>query len=209
MLKRLLPRETCFFDYFEQLGNLIVQTCESFAELCAKGNDLPARTGRIKELEHQADQITYTCINALHRTFITPIDRSDIHHLAKHLDDVIDSVDAAASRIFLYEISEIRPEAVEMSQVLVRSAKRIQEALQALRDMANHDKINDCCIAIHELENECDALLRAALGRLFKEEQRSPIYIIKWKEIFELLELAADQSEDVADIIEGIVIEAS
>ncbi len=198
-----------FFDYFEQMARLIVQICEAFAELCAKGNDLPARTARIKEIEHQADGITYKCIDALHRTFITPIDRMEIHHLAKHLDDVIDSVDTAAARMVLYEITDIRSEAVEMAKVLVRSGKLIQETIRYLRDLSDQDKINELCIAIHGLENESDALLRAALGRLFKEEERSAIYVIKWKEIFELLERAADQCEDVANIIEGVVIEAS
>ena len=209
MFRRLLPREMSFFDYFERVGSLITQTCEAFAELAARGDDLASRTARIKELEHQGDQETYQCIKALHSTFITPIDRADIHHLIKHLDDVIDSVDGAAARISMYEIHEIRPEAGEMAKVLVAAAYKIEEALRYLRDMSDHNKITECCIAIHQLEKECDSLLRSALGRLFKEEQQNAFYVIKWKEIFEYLERATDQCEDVANIIEGVVIEAS
>lgn len=208
MFKKLLPRETSFFDYFEAHSALILEACQAFAELAQDGQKMPEIIARVKEIEHKADDITHQCIQALHHTFITPIDRHDIHRLIKHMDDVIDSIDAASARIALYEIQEMRPEAREFGDVLVRAATVIGEAVSALRNIGNISSIHDRCTAIHQLENEADNIHRASLVRLFKEGG-DPFRLIQWKEILEYLERAADQCEDVANIIEGVLIEAS
>jgi len=208
MFRRILPREVCFFDYFEQLAVMIIQACEAFRELAEGKADNVAQSARIKDIEHQADTVTHKCIEEINKTFITPIDRVDIHTLIKRLDDIIDSVDACASRIMLYEITEMRHEALQLAEVIVRAAFELEVALKGLRNLKNTPIIEEKLISIHQLENDGDTILRAALMRLFKEEDR-PIQIIKWKEIFERLEKATDRCEEVANIIEKIVIEAS
>jgi hypothetical protein len=209
MFGSLLPKEVCFFDYFEKHAAMTINACRAFLELTeGKKENIAEEAARIKEIEHQADNLTHRCIEELNKTFITPIDRVDIHQLIKRLDDIIDSVDAATSRIALYELVEMRPEAQQLASVLLRAMMEIELALKGLRKIKNVESIKEQLIAIHERENEGDAILRAALTRLFKEEDR-PIMVIKWKEIFERLEKATDRCEEVANIIEKIVIEAS
>jgi uncharacterized protein len=207
MLKRILPKEYSFFDFFDRHILVTARVCQELLDLTSSGQNITARVELIHKLEHEADQITHECIEALHKTFITPIERTDILQLIKQLDDILDAIDAACSRIELYGIVEMRQEARELAEVLVISVSEIKGALQCIRNLKNIDKINQHCIAMHELENKGDTLLRSALIRLFQEDQ--PILIIKWKEIFERLEKAVDRCENVANIIEGIVISAS
>ncbi|HBF34241.1 TPA: DUF47 domain-containing protein [Candidatus Sumerlaeota bacterium] len=209
MFKRLLPKETSFFDHFERHIALTMQACQEMLALTSDGSTLATRAENIANLERQADEVTHQCIEALHRTFITPIDREYIHRLVKRLDDIIDSVYDAASHIQLYEVHSIRPEAREMVEILVHATKEIQEALVRMRDLRNAEAINDKCIEIYQFENDADQIMRKALARLFKEESDRPIEVIKWKEIFEHLEKACDRCEDVANVIQTIVIEAS
>lgn len=209
MFRRLLPREVGFFDYFEELARLSTEACQAFLELTEGMSDHPAQAARIKDIEHRADDVTHTCIGELNKTFITPIDRVDIHQLIKRIDDIVDAVDSCTSRIAVYELSEMRPEAGQLARVLLRASIDIEEALKGLRNLKRSDGITERLIAIHQHENEGDAILRAALARLFKEEHDNPILVIKWKEIFERLERATDRCEEVANIIEKIVIEAS
>ena len=208
MFSRLLPKKVCFFEYFEQHAEMMIKTCEAFLVLAEGNVDAPTQAARIKEIEHQADDLTHKCIEELNKTFITPIDRVDIHQLIKRLDDVVDSVDACTSRIALYELAEMRPEARQLAEVLLAAANRISDAVKGLRHLQHVDEIKGHLIYIHQMENEGDTILRAALTRLFKEET-DPILVIKWKEIFERLEKATDRCEEVANIIEKIVIEAS
>jgi len=208
MLRNLLPRNTDFFDLFERHAALTVEACKQFQALTRPGADMDALAKRINGLENEADDVTHRCIEELHKTFITPIDRYDIHNLIKRMDDVIDSLDAATAWIGLYEIREIRPEAGEFADVLVRAATEVGLAIEGLRNMKNAKAITDHCIGIHDLESEGDAILRKAIIRLFKEETDT-ILVIKWKEIYERLEKATDRAEAVANIIEGLVIEST
>jgi len=209
MFRRLLPREISFFNYFEQSSKLSIEVCRELNAIAMNPSELVSHVNRIKEIELQADNITHECIEALHRTFITPIDRADIHQLIRHQDDIIDSVNSVASRLILYEITDIWPELKQFAEVLVKATTEIDRAVGQLRNR-NKGKliIEDCCQAIHEAENEADRILRSSLARLFREE-KEPLLVIKWKEIIERLEKASDRCEDVANIIEGIVIEAS
>lgn len=208
MFRHLLPKEVCFFDYFEQHVALTLTACKEFLTLVGGRMDYAAQATRIKEIEHQGDDLTHRCIEALNKTFITPIDRVDIHALIKRLDDILDSVDATASRMALYELTETRAEALQLAEVLVKAVEATQVAVKGLRGLKNVDAIMAQLIAIHQLENDGDSILRVALARLLREEAR-PIEVIKWKEIFERLEKATDRCEEVANIIEKIVIEAS
>ncbi len=207
MLRSILPKEFGFFDFFEQHIAVTIKACQEFQKLTSTSGDSEGSMQRIKDLEHEADEITHRCMEALQKTFITPIERSDIQILTKRLDDIIDSVDGATSRIHLYGISEIRPEAKELADILVSATSEIQQALKALRNMKNAESIKQKCIAVHGYENKGDDILRSALLRLFKENDA--MLVIKWKEIYERLEKAIDRCEDVADIIEGVVISST
>ncbi len=209
MLKHFLPRETSFFTFFEQHSQLSMDACKEFHELSAKPGELALRVNRIKQIEHRADDVTHSCIDALHNTFITPIDRADIHRLMRKLDDIVDSVDSAASRMVLYELTTFRPEFRQLTEVLVTASGHIDTAVRSLPKLSKEgDAIQKACIAVYQAENDGDELLRSALVRLFKEET-DPVMIMKWKEIFERLERATDRCQEVANIISGIVIEAS
>ena len=208
MFRKLLPQEVGYFDFFERHADLSVKACRELDAMLADNSDMAARAARIKELEREADLITRACMDALHRTFITPIDRSDIHKLIQRLDDIVDSVESTASRMMLYEVNEKPAEAKALTAVLVRAAEEIALALPGLRNMKNAEEIKQHCVALYELENEGDNIMRNALAKLFKEE-RDPIALIKWKELYERLEKATDRCEAVASIIQSIVIEAS
>ncbi|MBI4229903.1 MAG: DUF47 domain-containing protein [Planctomycetes bacterium] len=206
MLGRLLPRETSFFDLFEKHAAITVQGAIEFQNLMADSSGTAHKCKRIKEIEHEADTITHACVEALHKTFITPLDRDEIYRLITKLDDVMDYIEAASERIALYDLTSMTQDAKDLASVLVRATQGVEEAIHGLRNLADAREIVRKCIEINRLENEGDAVLRTAVARLFREE-KDPIQIIKWKEIYENLENATDRCEDVANIIEGIVLE--
>lgn len=206
MFGRLLPRETSFFDFFEQHAALTLEGARELLSLASTGANVSAKAKRIKEIEHETDTITHRCVEALHKTFITPIERDDIHRLITRMDDIMDFVEAAAERLALYELNLMTPELKDLADVLVRMVTDMQEALKLLRNMKNADAVVKKCIDINRLENDADAILRGAVARLFREE-KDPITIIKWKEIYENIENATDRCEDVANIVEGVVLE--
>jgi uncharacterized protein len=207
MLKRFLPKEYSFFDFFEKHAKLTTEVCQQLLEMATTSQDIHGYVSRIHELEHEADKVTHECIEALHRTFITPIERTDILQLIKQLDDILDAIDATCSRIELYGITQMRSEAKELADILVASMVEITGGLVCMRNLKNIQKINEHLMVIHDLESKGDTILRSALIRLFQEE--NPILIIKWKELFERLEKAVDRCENVANILEGIVISSS
>jgi predicted phosphate transport protein (TIGR00153 family) len=205
---RLLPRDESFFDEFEKQGRKTVEGCAALVALVEAPVDIEAQAKNISDIEHECDRITHAVVAKLHTTFITPLDRNDIHRLISKMDDVMDLVEAAAERLVLYDIREMTKEASALARVLLASSERVFEAVSGFRDLKHPQKILATCIEINRLENEADALLRGSLARLFREE-KDPIYILKWKEIYELLETATDRCEDVANIIEGVVLENS
>ena len=209
MFKRLLPRETSFFAFFEQTTKLAIDACSEIDALAANPSEMTLRVCRVEEIEHQADEVTHQCIDALHATFITPIDRAHIHKLIKRIDDIIDTVDSTAARIKLYQLKEFYPEVRQLTQVLLAQVRQIDAAVRHLPHLNKQgDAINACCLAVYQHEREADEILRVALLDLFSNT-KDPIHIIKWKEVFERLERATDRCQEVANIISGIVIEAS
>lgn len=206
MFGRLLPREASFFDFFEQHSALTVDGAKEFVSMVSTTANLEAKAKRIKEIEHETDVITHHCVEALHKVFITPIERDDIHRLITRMDDIMDFVEAASERIALYEIREMTPEVKDLADTLYRATVAVAEACKGLRNLKDTASILKKCVDINRLENEADAILRRAVARLFKEE-KDPIQVIKWKEIYENLESATDRCEDVANIIEGVVLE--
>jgi hypothetical protein len=205
---RFLPREESFFDEFEKHAQKTVEGCRVLVEM-AQGK-VPAAEAcpRIKVIESECDQITHHVVERLHKVFITPIDRNDIFRLISKMDDVMDFVEAAAMRIALYEVKSDSKELWDLGRVLLAGAERISEAVAGMRNLKHPELILEKCVEINRLENEADVQLRGVIAKLFKEE-KNPIEVIKWKEIFELLETATDRCEDVANIIEGVVLENS
>jgi uncharacterized protein len=205
---RLLPREESFFDDFEKHALKTVEGCRTFVEM-AQGK-IPAAEAcpKIKVIENECDHITHHVVERLHKVFITPIDRNDIFRLISKMDDVMDFVEAAAMRVALYDVDSNNQTLWDLSRVLLSGSERISEALVGMRNLKHPELILEKCVEINRLENEADVQLRGAIARLFKEE-KDPIQVIKWKEIYELLEVATDRCEDVANIIEGVVLENS
>lgn len=206
MFGRFLPRETSFFDFFEQHAGLTIEGTKEFLSMVTTGANIAAKCRRISDIEHETDTITHRCVEALHKTFITPIDRDSIHRLITKMDDVMDFVEAAAERIELYELTVMTGDVRDLADVLHRSALQVEQAMGGLRHLKDPQATLKLCIDINRLENEADAILRRSVARLFKEE-KDPIVVIKWKEVYENLEMGTDRCEDVANIIEGVILE--
>jgi predicted phosphate transport protein (TIGR00153 family) len=205
---RLLPHDASFFGHFEQLGHKTVEGCRAFLDMVENPTGLDARAERIKGMEHECDDITHAVVAALHKTFITPFDRNDIYTLVTRMDDIMDLVEAGADRLALYDLPRMTEEVGELARCLVSSAEHVLGAVSSIRNLGRPNGILQHCIEINRLENVADGILRSALARLFREE-KDPIAVIKWKEIYETLEAATDRCEDVANIIEGVVLENS
>jgi uncharacterized protein Yka (UPF0111/DUF47 family) len=203
---RLLPREDDFFGLFERHAALTVDGAQEMRRLVQGGENVHARAARIKELEHETDRITHACVERLHKTFITPFDRDDIHRLITRMDDVMDYIESAAGAVMLYELTDMTVPARELADVLVRSTESVAVAVGGLRTVKQSQGILDACIEINRLENEGDEILRRALADLFRGAT-DPLLVLKWKEVYEALENATDRCEDVANIIEGVVLE--
>ncbi len=180
--------------------------CELFLELARGSDDIPGLCANIKAVESACDKVAHDTSAALHRVFITPLDRNDIYRLISKMDDVMDLVEGAARSIDMYEMRESSPLLVDMATTLLTSAKRVAEAVKGLRDLKHTGQILEDCVEINRLENQADAQLAQAISWLFGNN-KDPITIIKWKEVFEMIEMATDSCEDVANIIEGVVIE--
>ena len=202
MAFRLIPRETRFFDDFVAMAEQIRVGATMLEEMLAPDKPIWDKADQIKEVEHKCDFLTHEIIQRLHRTFVTPLDREDIHELARSLDDVMDAIDASAAVVRLYSIERVRPDARELVRIIKASTDQMVKALKALE---RRDGVAEPAVEINRLENEADRVHYAAVRRLF-EEERDPIVIMKWKEILDFLEDATDRCEDVANAVEGIVV---
>lgn len=207
MLTKLMPKSDDFFSDFESQAATVVGGAKLLAALLEDFTDVPKKCQAIKDLEHQADDVTHRAFSRLHTQFITPFDRSEIHRLLSRIDDVLDLADAAAERLGLYDIETVLPEARELAAVLVLQVEKMEEAVKGLRNMKKHpEKILDACREVNVLENQADSLLRRTMAKLFKRGN-DPLTVMKWKEIIDLIESATDRAEDVANVIEGVVLE--
>jgi predicted phosphate transport protein (TIGR00153 family) len=180
-----------------------VQAAGVLHELVHNFADARAKVSAIKELEHQGDQVTHEIVRKLNTTFITPMDREDIHALATRLDDVLDYIDAAAERLVVYRIKEPTSACRAMADVIVSITHAMDRAIRCLRTM--EAGFHEHAVEVNRLENNADTLLRESLAAMF-EEQHDPIEVIKWKEIYETMEVVTDRCEDVANVIEGIIL---
>jgi uncharacterized protein len=208
MLKKLMPKSDEFFDDFDAQCAVTVEGTRMLHALLSDYRDVAARVQALKDLEHKGDEVTHTAFNRLHKQFITPFDRAQIHTLLGRIDDVLDLANAAASRLHYYEIEASLPDAAELARVLVLSAEKVREVVAALRLIKQPEQIIAGCKDIKKLEAQADEALRAGVGRLFKSGVDT-LTIIKWKEIYDLIETATDKCLDVANVIEGVVLEHS
>jgi predicted phosphate transport protein (TIGR00153 family) len=206
MLGKFFGREAVFYSLFEEHAALTIEGTAELLALVTTNANIGARAKRISDIEHATDKITHRCVEILHKSKSTPIDRDSIHRLITRMDDIMDFVEAAAERIELYELTTMTGDVRDLADVLHRSAQQVQVAVRGLRKLENPQATLRVCIDITRLESEADAILRRAVARLFKEE-KDPIAVIKWKEIYENLESASDRCEDVANIIEGVILQ--
>jgi hypothetical protein len=202
MAFRLIPREEKFYTDFQLLAAELKRGARLLEEMLEPERPVWDKADEIKEVEHKCDFLTHEIIQRLNRTFVTPIDREDIHELARSLDDVMDAIDACAAVIRLYRLSAVRFGARELARVVSASTVEIRKAIAALsegKSLATH------AVEINRLENEADRLHQQAVVRLFDEET-NPIVVMKWKETLDFLEQATDRCEDVANVIEGVAV---
>ncbi|KYF75728.1 Pit accessory protein [Sorangium cellulosum] len=201
-----LTRDAVFFDALADHAQRSVAASELLLEMLDRLDDAQAFAKKISDLEDEADKITHGCLAALHQTWITPLDREEIHALITRLDDVLDCIEAASVRLVLFEIDSPLPEARQLAQAVVESCTVMSSAVQALRDIKRQPNLLELCVEINKLENKADGHYRAALAALFRKGN-DPLLVMKWRDIYDLLENATDRCEDVANIIEGIVLE--
>jgi len=200
-----MPQDEDFFELFERAAGNAHEGAGLFIEFLQSFDGLEQRAKRIKDIEHNGDKITHEVIDRLNRTFITPIDREDIHELACRIDDIIDLIDTCVNRMVIYKVRQANPEAIDLARCLHHATGLIVEAVSLLRDLKNGKRINEKCIAIQTQENEADKIMQSALANLFAKNN-DPIEIIKWKDLYEEIESATDRCEDVANVLDQIVL---
>jgi predicted phosphate transport protein (TIGR00153 family) len=199
---RLIPREEKFYADFLALADELQRGSHQLEEMLAPEQPIWDKAEEIKEVEHKCDFLTHEIIQRLNRTFVTPIDREDIHGLARSLDDVMDAIDASATLIRIYRLGTVRFGARELARIVSACVKEVRQALKALEQ---HKGLMAHAIEINRLENEADRTHQQAVTRLF-EEERDPIAVMKWKETLDFLEDATDRCEDVANVIDGVMV---
>ena len=208
MFAKLIPREGRFFDLFNAHAAQIVEGSHALVQLMANPQAPTGPAEAIDHAERSADKITHETISLLHRTFITPIDRDQIHQLINNMDDILDLIQDAAESMVLFDIRRTTPEAQQLAQICQMTCDRVKAAVGLLSDLRNPDAIMKTCEEIDRLESDADRVMRSAISRLFREESDVK-QLIKLRSIYELLELITDRCEDVANLIEGIVLENS
>ena len=201
----LLPRDTVFFDLFENLASHAVQAAENLAQLAKSFPEISGPLQRIREEEHAADQLAHTALDRLDRTFITPFDREDIHTLIGELDDIVDTIDALAKRFPLFHVKQMEQGFVQQADLLVEATRVLRDAVGRLRKDRKLEKLSKQLIDIHHKESLGDDNHHAAMSRLF-DGSTEPLEVIKWKELYDYIEEAIDGCEDVGNTLERIVL---
>lgn len=203
---RLLPKEEKFFVMFYEQADTIVEAADLLVNIVRDYTDVDRKVMEMNKIEHKADEITHRIAAKLNTTFITPLDQEDIHDLASAVDDIVDYIDATVERMALYKIGKPTEDAIHLANIIHRA---VVETRSCISELGNHKKRNatmkQCWIEINRLENEGDTASRAAIAKLFETESNA-VEVIKWKEIYEHLETTIDKCEDVANILEQIVL---
>ena len=203
-MKFLFPKQIDFFELFDHAARNVIKGASLLVAVLQDMDNLEMISKEVRESEKEGDMMTHDIIRKLNKTFITPIDREDLHALATKIDDVIDMIWACVDRFTLFRLSEPTKEAIDMAKEILTTTEMMSKAIIALRDK-KYSFVQEYCIEINSLENRVDRLYRDALVKLF-EEVKDPIAIIKWKEVYEYLENASDACEDVANILEAIIL---
>ena len=203
MIFGLLPREEAFFDLFKQAAHNVIEGSRLLKELMEDYTTVQQKIERIKEVEHIGDGITHDIALRLNQTFLTPLDREDIHDLASALDDILDAVEAAADRFAIYKIAQPTESAIRLADILYRASVAVGRGVDHIA--MSHEEVKEYGVQVNSLENEADRVSRDAISELF-EKETNPIAVIKWKEIYETFEEGTDRCEDVANVIECIVL---
>src|SRR5947207_9302282 len=202
---RLIPRETKFVRMFRDVSQNLTEGASLLHDILKNPQDLPVRINKLQEIEHRGDDMTHDIIRALNQTFITPFDREDIHALSSSLDDVLDYVNSAATRMKLYRIITPPPAAAALAALIVTQAEELSKGVSLL---GKDQKVLDHCVEVNRLENEADRVSRKAIAELF-ENEKDPIQLIKIKELYEVLEMATDKAEDAANVLEAVVLKST
>ena len=208
MFGRLMPREGRFFDLFNEHANELVHAARELQALIAQGDDVKRRAYEIESIEKRGDKIAHTAIQLLHKTFITPLDRDDIHHLVSKMDDILDVIEDTSQSIYAYDVSSITPEARRLAELCVCCVEKVKDAVGMLRKMDNAPAIMIVCQDIDRYESEADHVMRDAMAKLFRDEADVK-QVMKMRSVYEMLETVTDRCEDVANVIQGIVLENS
>lgn len=205
---RLIPREEKFFDMFEEGGKNLLAASIALFDLIDNYENVEEKVQHLTDLEHVGDGIIHKIFGQLHKTFVTPLDREDIALLAHSLDDVVDFIESAADMMLIYRVRETTPAAKELALRIVRVAEEVSKAMPKLRTKKLLMGVLEHCIEINRLENEADDIMRGALAELFEKctNGESVVEAIKWREIYEQLESATDRGEDIANVLEGVVL---
>lgn len=203
-----VPRSRVFFDLLDKLAETADRGAGMLLEAADDSVDLEALRARIKVVEHEGDQITHETIQQINRSFITPLDREDIHTLVCRLDDILDLVDTAISRIVMYKIDRLTDDAKAMIRNLVKATGVVVQGVRRLRAARGYEDILTCCIEIHTCENEGDRLEHVAIASLF-DQHADPLTIIKWKDVYQDLEAAVDRCEDAANVLETLALKSA
>ena len=200
----LIPKEEKFFKLIKDMTENIIDGAKLLKDMLDNFDNPNESQRKIKDVEHKGDSITHDIIQMLNKTFVTPLDREDIYALASKLDDILDLIDASSQRVIMYNVDSIPSEAKSLGFIILQSCYAVDKAVAMLGKKTN-EQIFAACVEINALENEADRVSREAISRLFDEE-KDPIQLIKWKEIFETLERATDKCEDAANILESVVV---
>jgi len=201
----LIPRNYRFYDLFEQSAHNLVVAAEAMVDLMQHFENVNTKTAHIKELEHVGDSIIHKIVEELHKTFVTPLDREDITALAQNMDDVMDYMEGATTAICTYGIRRPRAAACSVADLVRLQTVQVEKAVPKLRHRSQLESVLEHCVEIHRLENEADIVFLDAMAKLFQDEP-NPVEIIKWRDIYDQLELATDSCEHVANVLEGIVL---
>ena len=205
MARFFIPKEEKFFDLFEQSAQNLVAASNLLVDLVEHYEAPEEKVEKISQLEHEGDNITHEIMEQLYRTFVTPLDREDIALLAQRLDDVMDFIEGAANAMLIYDIAAPTKRARELAKTLVEATLEVNKAIPLLRRRSQMKQILEHCVEINRLENESDRIIRSALAELF-HDTTNMVDIIKWREIYEHIENATDRCEDIADVLEGVVL---
>lgn len=209
LFSRLMPREGKFFELFNQHAALVAKGGVTLAELLQSYHDEAGRAARIEEIgeiEHAADRVTRETVALLHKTFVTPFDRDDIHRLISRMDDILDLIQDVAESMVLYDIHEVGPEARHLADLVKICCERVQKATGLMSSMENAATILMVCQEIDGLESDADRVMRGAVSKLFREST-DVRQVIRLQAVYQLLEAATDKCQDVANVIEGVVLE--